>query len=363
MDQRLLTETEKLKKLMNYRVGTQPEVLEEGYKDWLMGATLLATAIMSPSKASSQINKLTPEKAQTTIQSIKNIITDTTKLRQVANYLNTNGYPGSSQSIKNRVVDKGNEMIKRLKQVKNSSDATMDVVSTENPIEAKKLFSSGYVFTKAEIKELVDTVYADVDEIPVTKTSVNGFADDFFNFGDITLKDNIKHEIDSVIEDIISNGRIITNIRIISGTDFVRVIPGGSLDSMGIHDNNQLATARANTIKDYIATTIPDTSLFTTCVFPNNIANKSGYQPDEKLRIAGVEIISIEKPIAPTQPAADVNLKTSGEFELVKIKADHSTIKHPSGKGNLRKTITKSIKKSDIGRDLPCPKFDIPTFQ
>lgn len=33
MDERLLTEAIKLRKLINYRIGSEPEIIEEGYKD------------------------------------------------------------------------------------------------------------------------------------------------------------------------------------------------------------------------------------------------------------------------------------------------------------------------------------------
>jgi outer membrane protein OmpA-like peptidoglycan-associated protein len=350
MDERLLTEAIKLRKLINYRIGSEPEIIEEGYKDWLIGATLLATAIMSPSKANSQINKLTPEKAETTIQTIKNIIQDTSKLKQVANYLNTNGYPGSSRSIKLKVIGKGNEMIKQLKQVKNRSDATLDIVTTTDPKEATKLFRKGYVFTKAEIKEILNTVYADVDEVPAAVDSISGNADNFFPFGDITLNDDIKQKIHNTIDSFGYEGYKITNIRIVSGTDFVRVIPGGTLDSMGIHDNNQLATARANAIKDYIGSIILDTSVISTCTFPNNIENKPGYQQNEKLRIAGVDFVAIKTSANLVIPA--ITKTTTGEFELIKPDIKHSTIKPP--KPRTGKTISKKI----LINDIPCPKFD-----
>ena len=367
-DVRILTEIKRTKSLMSYKPNNKKineEVLDEGVKDWVLGASLIMASILNPGNVDAHIGHLPKEKTDSTITAIKSIIGDQNKLDQVAHYLKEKGVTTGG---KGTIVNYGKKIIDKIEQNKGTKGFTVDTVHTQDPREMVRLLKTGkYALTSANIQTVIDTIYPDVKEIPVQEFNLPGKADDFFEFGRLELKEGIKAQLQQAIDSIINAGNIITGVRIISGTDFVRVTPGGDLNKLGINNNQELATERGNVIQDYIESLGVDSSLSTVCTFPNNIENKQGYEPNESLRIAGVKIESVKIQPEPTDTIS-TQKHTTSDFELVGISGEKSpsTISASSvNKGSIpsRGNIKTKIKQA-IGKPIKCPSFgnNLPTF-
>lgn len=359
-DKRLLAEINKSKNLFQYRLGTQPqidnELLEEGAKDWIIGATLLITSILAPKKLEAQMASTPEPKIDAIITSIQGITQDSSKMEEIANYLNDNGYMGNVNSIKSTINRNANKMITKLENMK--GEDSVDVVNTNDPQEVRSLMLKGYVLTGAEIQNLIDTVYRDVENVPVDTTTLNGSAEDFFPFATLILKPEIRQSLSDTIEDILASGNKITNIRIIAGTDSVPIRVGGDLWNAGIHNNADLCQARANVIKDYLDSLGVDTSIVTVCLLPNNVENKMEGKPNDKLRIASVEIMSININ-QPGDPSFDVKKSQTADFELLNVSGGEKHGAISMGKGGVKTSKSKTtINKLSLGKKIDCPSWN-----
>jgi len=323
--------------------------MNEGLKEWTIGAMLLITSIMTPSKLDAQVNNVSDK--EKTINSIENVANNPDELNKVATYLANKGF-GNVNAIKTTISKNAENLIGQIED----EDGRTSTVSTTDPAKAVKYLRQGYCFTQAEITTLIDTIYKDIEDIAIDTVSINGLSEDFFDFGSIVLKDNIKSDLKSVADSILKSGNKITNIRILTGTDSVRIEPGGDLEKSGIHNNQELCNARANIIKDYLGSIGIDTSMSTVCVAPHNIENKQGFQPDEKLRIAKVEIMSL--PISTPAPETNkqITTTTTTNFTLVK---NIKSLKPKSG-DRLKITTNKasSINKKLVGKKIKCATWN-----
>lgn len=105
----------------------------------------------------------------------------------------------------------------------------------------------------------IDTIWNDVViSLPDTIVETTTLGDDlgqFFKLGKFELTDETKEGIKQELEEIASNGGLVTGIHIISSTDKVPVTPGlaKKLNGMGLTgDNSGLAKARCNVISEYL---------------------------------------------------------------------------------------------------------------
>jgi hypothetical protein len=359
MDNRILNEIKQAKRLMEYRLGSNQtlneELLEEGWKDWTIGLSLLMTSIVNAGKVEAQVQKIPDTKIDSTIASINNIIHDKTKLKQIADYLKTKGYNNQTNSI----ITHGQHVIKQIEHKRKSKNFNIDTVNTSDPKEMIKLLRSGkYALTSANIKTVIDTLYSHEEYIPTITINLQGNAEDFFDFGKLILKDTIKKSITNIINDINRERYNITKVIILSGTDSVRINPFGELKKMGINNNAELATARANVIKDYIKSFKIDPSLIQICTYPHNVENIEGFKPNPSLRIAGIQIEAIN-----IIPAEKINKQTSintttGDFTLVGISGDSDESQTYTSIGKIEiSKHKKKKKKTSIGKPIGCPKF------
>jgi outer membrane protein OmpA-like peptidoglycan-associated protein len=360
MDKRLLTEINRTKEMFQHKLGSKPitdqQVIEEGAKDWIIGATLLITSILAPRKAEAQIASIPDGKSNALVTSIQSITQDESKMDEIANYLHDKGYQGNTNAIKSTIVRNANKMVDKIESMKDV-DST-DVVNTSDPQKVRSLLGKGYVITQAEIQTLIDTVYKDVQDIPVDTTTLNGSSEDFFPFATLILKPEIRQELSDTVEDILASGNKITNIRIIAGTDSVPIQVGGSLWNVGIHSNADLCNARADVIKDYLDSLGLDTSIVTVCTYPNNVENKPVGKPNDKLRIASVEITSVNIEKGTENPIDKINKTQTADFELTNISGGEKHGVKSLGSGKLNKSSkTNIINKLNLGKPIKCPSF------
>ncbi len=368
MDKNLLNEIKRSKEIIYYAPGTNKltetfdhDILEEGVKDWVLGASLLVASIMNVGKAEAQIKALPPTKADTTITAINSIINDQDKLNQVAGYLKDNGYTGN---VKQSLITHGNQVIQQIQQTKGGE---IETITTSDAKEVQKLIKSGdYAITKANIQTVIDTLYPEVEVIPVVNVSLQGSSDEFFDFAKMDLKSDIKTEISSYIDSLRQAGYIITKAQVVSGTDYVRIDPTGNLKQLGIDNNEELAAARADTIKNYLTTLNIDSSLITTCTYPHNVENKQGYQPDESLRIAGIVIEAVKPQLDTPAGNIEINKSTTADFELAKVSPEKTKPTDGGSGQSIHQKIKKIKTKQKIGKKnkkqvmdtFKCPTFN-----
>ena len=97
IDKRILSEIDQAKKMMFYTLGTKETLnevlltengltdaalLEEGAKDWIIGASMLLASILNPGKLDAQVKQLQPNKADSAIAAVNSVLQDQTKLNQ-----------------------------------------------------------------------------------------------------------------------------------------------------------------------------------------------------------------------------------------------------------------------------------------
>lgn len=322
------------------------EHIDEGLKDWTIGAALLIMSMLSPSKVDAQISK-TPDK-DSLVNSIENVINDQENMNKVATYLHDNGY-GAVGAIKNTLTRNANNI---LTEIEENDDVQVTSVQTSDIKKVGHYLHQGYCITQAQIETLIDTVYADVENVPVDTVSIQGTSGDFFEFASLKLTDEIKADLKGIADSILNSKCLITNIMITTGTDFVRVEPGSKLYNLGIHNNQELCEARAKVIVNYLSEIGIDTTLISCCYRPNNLENKIGYQPNETLRVAVVEIFTI--PNRPTKPISKEVLSTTiTNFKLVKTIKEY---KYKTTKIKLNTHKTK-VPKRQLGKKMKCPTF------
>ena len=288
---RILISELQLKLISNYiqETETNKEILEEGWKEVVLGTAMLMGLGLSDANA----------------QTANKALNDTTILKNIENTLESRDIERLAYTLEKSGLDNATEKLENNAETikQNFNDAAKKnntnfhltrLYSTKNPKNVSSKIRQGYAVTDVSITS--DTVWSPNTNIEVDSTLEIVFHDNIFKTGSFDLDDTVSQEIYGTIEAILSMGGTITSIDIESSTDTEPIRMG----------NENLAKLRANGVKKFITNMGVNTTIKT-----NELANQGPdiYTPNmsseekelarkktEQYRYVKVTINSIVKP-------------------------------------------------------------------
>lgn len=213
---------------------TNKEVLEEGWKEIVLGTAMLMGIGLSGANAQTAKNAL--DNAEI-IQKIDKTL-ESPELEKVAATLEKAGLKDAMTKIQNNA-----ETVKQNLEdagKKKGLNLNVQVYNTASKTAVKSKLSQGYAMT--DLKVTRDTVWTPKNVIQVANSVELNFDANIFKTASFDLDDAVSAELKETIESILMMGGKITSIQIESSTDTEPIKMG----------NDKLATLRANSIKSVI---------------------------------------------------------------------------------------------------------------
>lgn len=206
--------------VLNENVTTNPELLEEGWKEVVLGvAMMLGVGLTGQNKAMAQ----DAVKNESTMAQIKATLEDSSKVAELSDLLEKKGMKNADDKLADNaehVMDQFNDIAKNNK-IKYSVDTK--VVTNLQSLKGK--LNQGYALKNAEMS--TDTVNSTQQKpnVLITDTmEINLGSDNLFVTGGFTLSPAGKDTIKTAIEEIIKLGGKIQSVEIESSTDAERVV-------------------------------------------------------------------------------------------------------------------------------------------
>lgn len=199
----IITESQ-LKKLIENSINeaNEPEVIEEGFKDILLGAALLLNLNVSGQNAS-EIKQL--EKDEAALEQLSNVLQDDSTRSKVVDFYEKRGL----KDVDSKIIKNNKELIKSLKKGKHVSSDTE--VRTAAEVRGQLNQGRGLV----SMKEITAPV-AKVD----STIALDFASDNSFVTGSHELNKEIASKIQAMIDDLSSDPNVTINgVRITASTD------------------------------------------------------------------------------------------------------------------------------------------------
>jgi len=236
-----------LKEQRYTRVSSEyPELLEEGWKEIILGIAMLADVAM-PVDLQAQARKELegPTKTELTAQ-IDKVLKDPKAMNYVVDVLKKNGYKDAEEKVKKNAAHVKNE----LENLEKGEKIVIKTVSQDQLLEKIR---QGYAITKVE----QDTIKTKLDSMPNAASIIDSInlkmpVGDFFGPGEFVLKPQALAEINSIPAQISKQRGVILRVKITSSTDKQRVSQAtqNKLKAAGYAATNQgLSEARNDAVK------------------------------------------------------------------------------------------------------------------
>lgn len=354
----------------NKEILSDKTILEEGMKDWILGAALILNTAMGNNSFASGHNKVVADKAVASTQAmgqIKSALEDSTKLKQLTDAFEKLGLPNPTTTLaKNadKFVSKYNEISKNKKM---NYHLDYSVVDNLQSLDTK--LQQGYALKNDNTS--VDTIkQANVKVVVKDTMDINFNANNFFVSGGFELSPEGIDSIRMAIEEIQKNGGKIINVNITSSTDAETINRNNPKISSFITDhdpsgNIELAAQRTNSVKSILIPLLKDVNISRNEI-PNNGADvvsseefKNAKTPEEraaleakssKFRFVNLKITAVFSNTTEVESAPQ--LMQQYRFKLVKIITDVAASK------NIKATPSFKMKKYSCKKPKHAGSFD-----
>ena len=324
------------------------EILEEGWKEVVLGTAMLMGIGLTGANAQTGENAL--ENAEI-LNKIENTL-EGPEIEKLANTLEKGGLENAMDKIQaNADQIKANfEYAAKKKGV----TSNIQIYNTRNPKMVKSKVRQGYAVSDIEVTQ--DTIWTPQDKIELDNSVEIVFDANIFKTGTFDLADSVSAELKSTIESILMMGGTITSIQIESSTDTEPIKMG----------NEKLAQLRAVGVQKYLTSigvsadmsinTLPEQGpdVYSRTMTPQE--REQARKETAEYRYVKVIINSVAKP-KPQKEEKAFKVIEKVKYELVKVNNlgnyKTTTIK---GGGHFNKTTKKfKLKKCKVnGKPLKC---------
>jgi len=324
------------------------EVLEEGWKEVVLGAAMLMGIGLTGVNAQTAKNALNN-------QDILNKIEKTLEGPQIdklAQTLEDGGLENAMDKIQANAdqIETNFEYAAKKKGLTTS----VQIYNTKSTKKAGEKIKQGYAVEDIEVTQ--DTVWTSSQEIELGNTLEVVFDANVFKTGTYDLEDSVTNELKNTIESILMMGGTINSIRIESSTDTEPIKIG----------NEKLAQLRANSVEGFISGMVKVPIKIKTLpeqgpdVFSTNMTSQerdSVRKETAKYRYVKVIIDSEVKP-QPKQDVKAFKVITSVKYTLVK--ANNLSTKNTTSDGFKSTTKTFTLKSITVdGVVNKCEAFGV----
>ena len=327
---------------------SKKEVLEEGWKEVVLGTAMLMGIGLSGANAQTAKNALNNAE---TIQKIEATL-NSPDLDKLVTTLEKAGLKDAMTKIQNNA-----ETVKQNLEAaanKKGVNVNVQVYNTGSKSAVKSKVGQGYAVS--DVKVTRDTIWTPKDIIQVANSVELNFDSNIFKTASFDLDESVSSELKETIESILMMGGKITSIQIESSTDTEPIKMG----------NDKLATLRANSIKSVIdgmgvstqvdIKTLPEQgpSVYSTSMTPQE--RESARTETAQYRYVKIIINSVVEPKPQSEETAyKVIEKVKYELTKTTIYGKEKSIKM----GNPKKTHTKTFKckKVKVNKKLTSCEF------
>lgn len=346
---RVLLSESQLVMLVGYITEEQSnkEVIQEGWKDVVLGTAMLMGIGLSGVNAQTGRNALENEQ---TLKKIEQTL-EGPNIEKLADTLEKAGLSNAMEKIQSNSDQIINAYNKAAEKRKVNFHLTK-LYNTGNVKSVKSKINHGYAVKDIEVTK--DTIMKKKGDIQVASELEMVFDANVFNTGTFDLADSIKNELQMAIESIAMMGGKITDLKIISSTDTEPI-------SMG---NDKLATLRANGVYKFLdglgvsvkpkIVTSPEQGPTLDWSTMNNSERKAARTKTAEYRFVRVVIESVVEP-APQNDETAYEVIERVRYTLVKgYNTKGGKELKPWGKGNIKQKTFKCKKAKVKGVPTDC---------
>ncbi len=327
---------------------SKKEVLEEGWKEVVLGTAMLMGIGLTGANAQTAENAL--ENAEI-LNKIENTL-EGPEIEKLANTLEKGGLDNAMEKIQANAdqIKTNFEYAAKKKGV----TSNVQIYNTRSKTQVKSKVRQGYAVSDIEVTQ--DTIWTPQDKIELDTSLEIVFDANIFKTGTFDLADSVSAELKSTIESILMMGGTITSIQIESSTDTEPIKMG----------NEKLAQLRAVGVQKYLTgigvsadmsiNTLPEQGpdVYSTTMTPQE--REQARKETSEYRYVKVIINSVAKP-QPQKEEKAFKVIERVKYELVRVNNlgnyKTTTIK---GGGHFKKTTKKfKLKKTKVnGTPMKC---------
>ena len=277
----------------------QPELLEEGLKEVLLGVAMLMGVSLTAQNKAIADNAL---KNDSTMAQIKTTLEDENKTKELAKIFGEKGM----QNPELKLAQNAEKIAKSYNEIATDNDIKYKVTDkvVTNLVALDRALGQGYALKKSEMS--TDTIKGtSVNSIVIVKDTIEVELgnDNLFMTGDFNLNDNGRNLIDAMLKEIQAQGGKVLSAYIESSTD-AESVPKfrNETDKTG---NITLASLRTKAVSDLISG------------FDGDISISHREIPNNGLDVASTQDFNVVR--KSEEDLKQLRNKTS-EFRYVKIK-------------------------------------------
>jgi len=342
-------EMEKFLKDNNATCLSESMINEElGFKDILMGISLLASVVMGNTTTAEAKDKLSNSDVATKIEYVLN---NKEQLNKVVDSLKANGMHDAAEVIQTNAKGVKEELKKIDKSLVNYS-----TVKDYKTLQTR--LNSGWAISSVTMDTIVQTLTKHPEMAPkIVYDTINlrVMPSKMFAEGSFELDGQIKDTLSDILESFTSQGSKIVGVEIESSTDKQRVSPQKSaeLKENGYEENNKgLSTARNEVVKEYLVQLFSDNGdsvpkMKQTILFEQGVGTVGAVDPqDPSARYVKIKLIAfhIEQTAETSPQKTDVVQTVVQSFKMVKP---------------LPKITVKTVKKTNKVQFSPVKRFSV----
>lgn len=321
------------------------EVVNEGFREVVMGIGLLANVFLGNVSLASAKDKLNNQDVR---DKISHVLSDKKQLNTVIDSLKKNGMDDAAEVIQKNADKVSDELSKIDKSQVNYS--TVNDIST-----LKHRLKSGWALSSVTMDTIKQTIKKNpemVSKVVWDTVTISMPPLQMFEEGSFTLNPDIKDTISGILTQITAQDLVVAGIEIESSTDKQRVSPqkAKELEEKGFEGNNKgLSEARNAALKNFfVSKNGGDTmKIKQTILYEQGKGVTGAVDPqDPDARYVKVKIIlfHIEKSPAPSKDKDNVVVtQVIQGFKLVKPLPKLDPIKNPKIKVKVTRYSSKSI--------------------
>jgi hypothetical protein len=321
---------------------------ELGFKDILMGISLLASVVMGNTTTAEAKDKLSNSDVATKIEYVLN---NKEQLNKVVDSLKANGMHDAAEVIQTNAKGVKEE----LKKIDKSS-VNYSTVKDYKTLQTR--LNSGWAISSVTMDTIVQTLTKHPEMAPkIVYDTINlrVMPSKMFAEGSFELDGQIKDTLSDILESFTSQGSKIVGVEIESSTDKQRVSPQKSaeLKENGYEENNKgLSTARNEVVKEYLVQLFSDNGdsvpkMKQTILFEQGVGTVGAVDPqDPSARYVKIKLIAfhIEQTAETSPQKTDVVQTVVQSFKMVKP---------------LPKITVKTVKKTNKVQFSPVKRFSV----
>lgn len=340
-----------------YNLISESMINEElGFKDVLMGISLLAGVVMGNTTTAQAKDKLSNSDVTSKIEYVLN---NKEQLNKVVDSLKANGMNDAAEVIQTNAKGVKEE----LKKIDKSS---INYSTVKDYKTLKTRLNSGWAISSVTMDTIVQTLTKHPEMAPkivYDTIDLRVMPSKMFAEGSFELDSQIKDTLSDILESFTSQGSKIVGVEIESSTDKQRVSPQKSaeLKENGYEENNKgLSTARNEVVKEYLVQLFSDNGdsvpkVKQTILFEQGVGTVGAVDPqDPSARYVKIKLIAfhIEQTTETSPQKTDIVKTVVQSFKMVKP-LPKVTVKNTNKKNN--KVKFSPVKRFSVKNISGCP--------